>query len=113
MSLWIYAVVSLTIGGLFSFYQFTGFVIIGTLFAFTLVSFGIIPLRRRKDIGNRGGFKVPLYPFIPILSGLLCLAMMTQLQLETYIGAGIWFTLGIIIYFTYGYWHSKLNDKQN
>lgn len=113
IALWIVAVIIATMGGLVSLDQLTSLVNIGTLFAFTLVSFGIIPLRRRKDIGNRGGFKVPLYPFIPILSGLLCLAMMTQLQLETYIGAGIWFTLGIIIYFTYGYWHSKLNDKQN
>ena len=113
VALWIVAVIIATMGGLVSLDQLTSLVNIGTLFAFTLVSFGIIPLRRRKDIGNRGGFKVPIYPFIPILSGLLCLAMMTQLQLETYIGAGIWFTLGIIIYFTYGYWHSKLNDKQN
>ena len=113
VALWIVAVIIATMGGLVSLDQLTSLVNIGTLFAFTLVSFGIIPLRRRKDIGNRGGFKVPLYPFIPILSGLLCLSMMTQLQLETYIGAGIWFTLGIIIYFTYGYWHSKLNDKQN
>lgn len=113
IALWIVAVIIATMGGLVSLDQLTSLVNIGTLFAFTLVSFGIIPLRRRKDIGNRGGFKVPLYPVIPILSGLLCLAMMTQLQLETYIGAGIWFTLGIIIYFTYGYWHSKLNDKQN
>lgn len=113
VALWIVAVIIATMGGLVSLDQLTSLVNIGTLFAFTPVSFGIIPLRRRKDIGNRGGFKVPLYPFIPILSGLLCLAMMTQLQLETYIGAGIWFTLGIIIYFTYGYWHSKLNDKQN
>lgn len=113
VALWIVAVIIANMGGLVSLDQLTSLVNIGTLFAFTLVSFGIIPLRRRKDIGNRGGFKVPLYPFIPILSGLLCLAMMTQLQLETYIGAGIWFTLGIIIYFTYGYWHSKLNDKQN
>lgn len=113
IALWIVAVIIATMGGLVSLDQLTSLVNIGTLFAFTLVSFGIIPLRRRKDIGNRGGFKVPLYPVIPILSGLLCLAMMTQLQLETYIGAGIWFSLGIIIYFTYGYWHSKLNDKQN
>lgn len=113
VALWIVAVIIATMGGLVSLDQLTSLVNIGTLFAFTLVSFGIIPLRHRKDIGNRGGFKVPLYPVIPILSGLLCLAMMTQLQLETYIGAGIWFTLGIIIYFTYGYWHSKLNDKQN
>ena len=71
VALWIVAVIIATMGGLVSLDQLTSLVNIGTLFAFTLVSFGIIPLRRRKDIGNRGGFKVPLYPFIPILSGLL------------------------------------------
>ena len=111
VALWVVAVIIAAMGGLVSLDQLTSLVNIGTLFAFTLVSFGIIPLRRRKDIGNRGGFKVPLYPYIPILSGLLCLAMMTQLKLETYVGAGIWFLIGLIIYFTYGYRHSKLNAQ--
>ena len=112
VALWVVAVIIAAMGGLVSLDQLTSLVNIGTLFAFTLVSFGIIPLRRRKDIGNRGGFKVPLYPYIPILSGLLCLAMMTQLKLETYVGAGIWFLIGLIIYFTYGYRHSKLNAQE-
>ncbi len=111
IALWIVAIIIAVMGGLVSLDQLTSLVNIGTLFAFMLVSFGIIPLRKRKDIGNRGGFKVPLYPVLPILSGLACLGMMTQLQKETYIGAAIWFGIGIIIYFTYGYWHSKLADK--
>lgn len=111
IALWIVAIIIAIMGGLVSLDQLTSLVNIGTLFAFMLVSFGIIPLRKRKDIGNRGGFKVPLYPVLPILSGLACLGMMTQLQKETYIGAAIWFGIGIIIYFTYGYWHSKLADK--
>ncbi|MEY8441049.1 amino acid permease [Lactobacillaceae bacterium 24-114] len=111
ISLWIVAIIIAIMGGLISLDQLTSLVNIGTLFAFTLVSFGIIPLRRRKDIGNKGGFRVPWYPFIPVLSGIFCLAMMTQLQKETYIGAAIWFGLGIIIYFTYGYHHSKLNRQ--
>lgn len=110
-ALWVVAIIIAIMGGLVSLDQLTSLVNIGTLFAFTLVSFGIIPLRRRQDIGNRGGFKVPFYPFLPILSGIACLAMMTQLKLETYIGAGIWFALGLIIYFAYGYWHSKLNQQ--
>lgn len=112
VALWVVATIIAAMGGLVSLDQLTSLVNIGTLFAFTLVSFGIIPLRRRKDIGNRGGFKVPLYPLLPILSGLLCLAMMTQLQVETYIGAAIWFSLGIITYFGYGYRHSKLNNSK-
>lgn len=111
VALWIVAIIIAVMGGLVSLDQLTSLVNIGTLFAFMLVSFGIIPLRKRKDIGNRGGFKVPLYPVLQILSGLACLGMITQLQKETYIGAAIWFGIGIIIYFTYGYWHSKLADK--
>lgn len=108
IALWIVGIIIAAMGGLVSLDQLTSLVNIGTLLAFMVVSFGIIPLRRRKDIGNRGGFKVPLYPILPILSGLACLAMMTQLEKITYIGAGIWFGIGIIIYFAYGYWHSKL-----
>ena len=65
VALWIVAVIIATMGGLVSLDQLTSLVNIGTLFAFTLVSFGIIPLRRRKDIGNRGGFKVPSVNQIP------------------------------------------------
>ncbi len=113
IALWIVAIIIAIMGGLVSLDQLTSLVNIGTLFAFMLVSFGIIPLRKRKDIGNRGGFKVPLYPVLPIISGLACLGMMTQLKMETYIGAAIWFGIGIIIYFTYGYWHSKLAQNNN
>lgn len=62
-------------GGLFSLEELTSLVSIGTLLAFTFVSFGVILLRRRKDIPE-GDFKVPFYPVIPILSGLACIGMM-------------------------------------
>ena len=95
-------------GGLVPLDQLTSLVNIGTLLAFTFVSFGLIPLRRRKDIKNEGGFKVPWYPVLPIVSGLACIAMLTQLQLETWVGAGIWFLIGLVIYFAYGFRHSKI-----
>lgn len=98
-------------GGLVSLDELTSLVNIGTLLAFTFVSFGIIPLRRRKDIGNKGGFQVPFYPVLPIVSGLACVWMICQLGKTTFIGAGIWFVIGIIIYFTYGYRHSTIATK--
>jgi APA family basic amino acid/polyamine antiporter len=98
-------------GGLVPLDQLTSLVNIGTLLAFTFVSFGIIPLRHRTDIKNEGGFKVPWYPVLPIISGIACLLMLTQLKMETWIGAGIWFLIGIILYFSYGYSHSKLNQQ--
>lgn len=92
-AVWTVGVLIALLGGFVSLDQLTNLVNIGTLLAFTFVSFGIIPLRRRKDIGNRGGFKVPFYPVLPILSGLACLAMMCLLSKETYIGAGAGFVL--------------------
>ncbi|MGN1283889.1 MAG: APC family permease, partial [Candidatus Limosilactobacillus intestinavium] len=105
-------IIIVIMGGFVSLDELTNLVNIGTLLAFTFVSFGIIPLRKRKDIENRGGFQVPLYPVLPIVSGLACLWMISQLSMTTFIGAGIWFVIGIIIYFSYGYHHSTIaSDK--
>lgn len=95
----------------FSVDQLTNLVSFGTLFAFTLVSFGILKLRKRNDIPN-DGFKVPAYPFIPVLSGIFCIFMMCQLNKDVYLMAGVWLILGLIIYFTYGYWHSQLEHEK-
>lgn len=111
-ALWAVGIIIAAMGGLVSLDNLTSLVNIGTLLAFTFVSFGIIPLRHRQDIGNQGGFQVPFYPVLPILSGLACLWMMFQLSKITYIGAGVWFLIGLIIYFAYGYRHSKMNIKQ-
>lgn len=96
-------------GGLFSLDELTSLVSIGTLLAFTFVSFGVILIRRRTDIPS-GTFKVPLYPFIPLLSGICCIGMMTFLSKRTFIFASIWFSIGILIYLLYGYKHSKINQ---
>ncbi len=105
-------IIIVIMGGFVSLDELTNLVNIGTLLAFTFVSFGIIPLRKRKDIENRGGFQVPLYPVLPIVSGLACLWMISQLSMTTFIGAGIWFLIGIVIYFSYGYHHSTIaSDK--
>lgn len=92
----------------FSVDQLTNLVSFGTLFAFTLVSFGIIRLRKRTDIKN-DGFKVPGYPVVPILSGLFCIFMIFQLNNDVFILAGIWLVIGIVIYLVYGYQHSQIN----
>lgn len=94
----------------FSVEQLTNLVSFGTLFAFTLVSFGILKLRKRTDITN-DGFKVPGYPVIPVISGLFCIFMICQLNKDVFIMAGIWLVIGIILYFAYGYNHSQLESK--
>ncbi|AMV63497.1 Amino acid transporter [Pediococcus damnosus] len=100
------------LGGLVPLDQLTNLVNIGTLIAFAVVSFGIIPLRKRKGIPNHG-FKVPFYPVLPIISGLMCIFLMTTLSKETWIASLIWFALGLLIYFTYGINHSQLAQKDN
>lgn len=107
-ALWIVTVIIAFMGGLVSLDQLTNLVNIGTLLAFTAVSFGVLPLRKRADIKN-DGFKVPLYSALPIISGIACIGMICLLSAETLINAAIWFMLGLIIYFAYGYRHSKLS----
>jgi APA family basic amino acid/polyamine antiporter len=80
---------------------------IGTLMAFVIVSVGIIFLRRQRPDLERP-FKTPFVPFVPILSALVSLGLMAGLPLDTWIRLVIWMAIGLVIYFGYGYRHSKL-----
>lgn len=50
---------------------------------------------------------------IPVLGLLSCLYMMCELELSNWIGFGIWLVVGLIVYFSYGYKHSKLAKEEN
>lgn len=110
-SLIVVTVVIALLGGFVPLDQLTNLVNIGTLVAFLFVSFGIIRLRHLPEMPHNTGFKVPFYPVLPIISGLLCFYMMLQLPAETWIASSIWFALGLVIYLTYGLRHSRLNDQ--
>jgi APA family basic amino acid/polyamine antiporter len=73
---------------------------IGTLFAFVLVSIGVLLLRFR-DPGRRRGFRVPGGPVIPILSIFFCVLLMAGLPIITWARFFIWLILGLAIYFLY------------
>jgi APA family basic amino acid/polyamine antiporter len=81
---------------------------IGTLFAFIVVSAGVIALRRSQPERPRG-FKVPLVPFVPALSIIFCLLLMLGLPLETWIRFFVWLVIGLTIYFTFGRRASRLS----
>jgi basic amino acid/polyamine antiporter, APA family len=49
---------------------------------------------------------------IPVLGLISCLYMMCELELSNWIGFGIWLAIGLVIYFLYGYKHSKLGQEQ-
>lgn len=60
----------------------------GTLLAFTVVSLGVLFLRKRKDLPE-DGFKVPFFPIVPIISFVLCIFLITQLTPYTWMTAAI------------------------
>jgi APA family basic amino acid/polyamine antiporter len=73
---------------------------IGTLFAFMLVSAGVIVLRRKQP-ERRRGFRVPLVPLFPVISIVCCLVLMLSLPLETWVRFFVWLVIGLAIYFSY------------
>ena len=83
---------------------------IGTLFAFTIVSLAVPILRRTKRDLPRP-FRTPLSPVLPVVSALLCLALMTNLALETWIRFLVWLLIGFAIYFTYGVRRSRVGRR--
>ena len=80
---------------------------IGTLLAFVIVAIGIIFMRRREPDAPRP-FKVPLVPWIPALSAILSVVLMASLPWDSWQRLMIWMALGIVLYFAYGYRHSRL-----
>ncbi|MDE3172795.1 MAG: amino acid permease [Gemmatimonadota bacterium] len=83
---------------------------IGTLFAFVLVSAGVIFLRRIEPDRPRP-FRVPWVPITPLISIAACFYLMWQLPTITWIRFGVWLVIGLVLYFTYGYKHSTLRLK--
>ncbi|WP_246535523.1 amino acid permease [Nocardioides aquaticus] len=83
---------------------------IGTLFAFVLVSIGVVVLRRtRPDLPR--SFRTPLAPVVATLSVLMCLYLMLNLTGETWERFGLWMALGVVVYFVYGRRHSRLGRR--
>jgi basic amino acid/polyamine antiporter, APA family len=74
---------------------------IGTLFAFIVVSAGVIILRRTQAERPRS-FRVPWVPVLPLFSIACCLLLMLSLPLETWIRFIVWLAIGLAIYFSYG-----------
>ena len=84
---------------------------IGTLFAFVLVSAGVIVLRRSRPDLQRG-FRVPWVPLLPIAAILACLWLMLNLTGLTWIRFLIWMVIGVAVYWLYGRRHSVLAQRE-
>ena len=84
---------------------------IGTLFAFVLVSLGVILLRRNQPDRKRA-FRVPFVPWFPMISVILCGGLMLGLTLLTWLRFVIWLALGLLVYVFYSRHHSEFARSQ-
>jgi len=80
---------------------------IGTLFAFALVCSSVLILRY-TDPDRVRPFRCPFSPVFPSLGIILCVLLMLSLPSENWLRLVMWLLAGLMIYFCYGFWHSKL-----
>ena len=85
---------------------------IGTLFAFVLVSAGVLILRYREP-NRRRGFRAPLGPIIPVLSIIFCIVLMMGLEVMTWIRFFVWLAVGLLIYFFYSRHRTEFARRRN
>ena len=80
---------------------------IGTLFAFMLVSIGVLVLRYTEPERHRP-FRVPLVWPVCVLSAAGCVFIMYGLPRQAWERFGGWLVIGLVFYFLYGFRHSRL-----
>lgn len=80
---------------------------IGTLFAFAIVSIGVVVLRVVEPDRPRP-FRVPLVWLVGPLGAAACAFIMVGLPVQAWERFGLWLGLGLVVYAAYGYRHSRL-----
>src|SRR5437763_2142518 len=83
---------------------------IGTLFAFMLVCAGVWILRvKRPDLPR--DFRVAAVPVVATLGIIVCGAMIYGLGWTNWLRLVVWLVVGLILYFSYGRRHSRLQNE--
>ncbi len=106
---WIVGAVSAAIAGFVKIGDAAELTNIGILLAFIVVSAAVIVLRYRSPDLPRT-FRTPLMPVTPLVGIAFSIWLITKLQEATWIRFVVWFVIGVVIYATYGYRHSKLGQ---
>ena len=83
---------------------------IGTLFAFAVVSAGVLYLRITQPEVERP-FKAPAIWFTGPMGVISSLVLMLTLPLGTWIRLAVWMAIGLLIYLFYGMQHSILGNR--
>jgi APA family basic amino acid/polyamine antiporter len=97
---WVAGILVAIPAGLFDVGSLAEMTNIGTLFAFVLVSVGVIVLRY-KEPGRHRGFRVPFGPVVPVLSILFCGLLMAGLPAITWVRFFVWLAIGLCVYAAY------------
>ena len=84
---------------------------IGTLFAFVLVSIGVIILRYTQP-ERRRGFRAPGGLTAPILSVVFCVLLMSGLPILTWLRFFVWLIIGLTVYMLYSRHRSEFSPRQ-
>ena len=110
VSTWVAGFVVAIPAGLFDIGTLADLSNIGTLFAFVLVSLGVMVLRRKQP-ERRRGFRAPWAPILPVAAIICCLILMASLPVETWLRFLIWLILGLGIYLGYSRFHSEFAKR--
>jgi basic amino acid/polyamine antiporter, APA family len=100
-------VLTALVAGFFPIKEIAQFVNIGTLSAFVVICFAVIVLRRTKP-GARRVFRTPLVPFVPLAGIGFSVWLLSKLPVAAWLLFLLWMSLGLLIYFSYGFHHSAL-----
>jgi APA family basic amino acid/polyamine antiporter len=80
---------------------------IGTLFAFAVVSVGVLVLRVTQPELDRP-FKAPAIWFVAPAGAATSIFLMFGLPVDTWVRLAVWLMIGLVIYFAYGARHSRI-----
>jgi basic amino acid/polyamine antiporter, APA family len=98
------------VAGFFPIKEVAELVNIGTLSAFVTICLAVIVLRRTRP-GVRRTFRTPLVPWIPLAGIGFSLWLLSKLPAAAWERFAVWMALGLLLYFSYGRWHSALAKR--
>ncbi len=104
------SIVIALLAGFVNLQKLSEMVSIGTLFAFVVVSAGVIVLRRTRPDLERA-FRAPGVPYLPVAAIAACVWLMLNLPVETWLRFVAWMLIGFVLYFTYGASHSRMSGR--
>ncbi|HWM02276.1 MAG TPA: amino acid permease [Actinophytocola sp.] len=109
---WILGAASAVLAGLLPIGEAAELTNIGILLAFVVVCIAVVVLRYRQPDLPRS-FRCPGMPVVPIIGVVFSIWLITFLKAETWLRFGVWFLIGLVIYFAYSRRRSLLNTDRD